>query len=81
MKIVTHENLYEFKFWCGAKATASLLTQDEMELIDDLLNDAYPDGLTSTEINDIFWFDTDWIAEVLNYHNFEDLWKDRFGKI
>lgn len=81
MKIITEESLYQFEFWCGAKGTASLLTQTELEIIEYVLMDAYPDGLTATEINDIFWFDSDWIAEVIGYHDFDDLWKDRYGEI
>lgn len=81
MKIVSHENLYMFDFWCGAEDTAHVLTQAEMEMIDDILSEIYPEGLSPTEINDIFWFDSDWIAELVGYNDFEELWKDRWAKI
>lgn len=39
--------------------------------------DLYPDGTDETTINDIFWFEEDWIASILGYDNWEDLRKKR----
>ena len=36
-----------------------------------LFKDIYPDGMSDTQINDIFWFEDDWIAEMLGYEDFE----------
>lgn len=77
MKIINEESLYDFEFWCGAKSTFKMLTQAEAELIEGILEELYPEGLTSTELNDIFWFDSDWIAEIVGYKDFDAMFADR----
>lgn len=71
MKIYEEKSLRDFDFWSGAKDTVKYLTDDELEQIEAILEDAYPDGMEDTQINDIFWFEDDWIAEMLGYENFE----------
>ena len=71
MKIYTETSLTDFDFWSGARDTVKYLTYDEMEQIEAILEDIYPDGMTDTQINDIFWFEDDWIAEMLGYEDFE----------
>ena len=66
MKITSEMSLKNFKAWSGAKDTLNKLIElnkcDELEFI---LNDLYPNGLTETELNDILWFDDEWIYEAL----------------
>lgn len=73
MKIVTDMYLEDFEFWGGAKALAELLTNDEMDAIEEYLEDTYEE-LTATELNDIFWFGDDEIANVLGYEDEEQMW-------
>lgn len=74
MKIIIEDKrLRDFGFWSGAKDTVSYLTTDELDTIENLLEDAYPNGMTETQINDLFWFDTDVIAEWLGYADWEEL--------
>lgn len=73
MKIYTENNLRDFEFWCGAKYTAEHMTDDDFDTIESILEDMYPDGMDETLINDLFWFEEDWIAEMLGYENFEEL--------
>ena len=74
MKIISEDkSLRDFNFWSGAKDTVRYLTCDELDTIECLLEDAYPDGMTETQINDLFWFDTDVIAEWLGYSDWEEL--------
>lgn len=73
MKVYTETNLTNFDFWSGAKDTVKYLTYDELEQIESILEDAYPDGMSDTEINDLFWFEEDLIAEWLGYEDFEEL--------
>lgn len=78
MKIIIEDKrLRDFDFWSGAKDTVEILTTDELDTIEDLLEDAYPDGMTETQINDLFWFDTDVIAEWLGYENWDALYSER----
>jgi hypothetical protein len=73
MKIYEEKSLANFEFWSGAKDTVKYLTYDELEKIEAILEDAYPEGMSDTQINDIFWFEEDWIAEMLGYSDFEEL--------
>ena len=78
MKITSEDKrLRDFDFWSGAKDTVDYLTSDELDTIEDILEDAYPDGMTETQVNDLFWFDTDVIAEWLGYEDFESLINER----
>lgn len=71
MKIYEEKNLIDFEFWSGAKDTVKYLTDRELEQIESILEEMYPDGMEDTQINDIFWFEDDWIAEMLGYEDFE----------
>ena len=71
MKIYKEENLSNFEFWSGAKDTAEYLTDDELDQIEEILDELYPEGMDETELNDLFWFEDDLIAEWLGYDDFE----------
>ncbi len=59
-------DLKDFKFWSGAKDLADLLTQEELEQIEFCLEDFFHDKTPSeTEINDLFWFDENFICEMI----------------
>ena len=73
MKIYEEKSLIEFEFWSGAKDTVKYLTDEELDKIEAILEELNPDGLSDTEVNDIFWFEDDWIAEMLGYEDFEEL--------
>ena len=75
MKIYTEASLRSFEFWGGAADRAVYLTYEELDIIESILEDLHPEGLTETEINDIFWFEEDMIADWLGYNNFEELMK------
>lgn len=65
------EPLTNFKFWAGAKETVEYLTDDEIDIIEDYLDDGYT--YSEEEINDFFWFERDVIAEVLGYLSFDEI--------
>ena len=74
MKIYTEvSSEYDFEFWSGAKDTIAYLTHEEIEQIFEMLEDAYPEGMGETELNDYFWFEDDDIAEQLGWPDFETL--------
>ena len=73
MKIYSEKSLNEFDFWSGAKDTVKYLTEDEINLIENILEDCFPEGMSETEINDFFWFEEDTIAEWLGYSSFDDI--------
>ena len=76
--IITKEiSLSNFEFWSGAVDTAKQLNYDDFNTIEDSIVELYPDGCDETTINDIFWFEEDWIAQMLGYNDWEDLQKKR----
>lgn len=80
MKLYREESLQSFNFWAGAISTANELTGRELDTIESELEAMYPDGMDETQVNDIFWFEADWIAEMLGYECWEHLEADHNGK-
>jgi hypothetical protein len=74
MKITTEKNLNEFIFWSGARALANKLTYAELDWISQQLEELYPNGMTDTQINDLFRFEEDFICEIIN-ENIESVLK------
>jgi len=66
MKITTEQSLSNFNFWSGAKENAKELTIEQLNQVEWILEDMYPDGIDETQLNDIFWFDFETIKEWLN---------------
>jgi hypothetical protein len=73
-KMIVKEDidLTDFKFWSGAADFAEQLTPDELDTIQSMLEDAYPDGIDKTELNDFFWFDQDTICEWIGRNPYDD---------
>jgi len=66
MKITTFTELRNFNAWSGATDTQeTILNEGKGGDFDNLIEELYPDGLTDTELNDILWFEEDWIFESL----------------
>lgn len=80
MKIYKEDSLHNFEFWSGARDRAEVLTYEQMEQVENILEELYPDGADETEINDLFWFEEDTIAEWLGFENFEKLEKYNNGE-
>ena len=77
MVITKEVALSDFDFWSSAKETAMQLNDSDFDKIEDALMELYPDGTDECTINDIFWFEEDWIAGILGYDSWEDLLKKR----
>ena len=73
MTIKTETNLRNFEAWSGAVDTKKIILdaglEEEFEI---LIDELYPEGLTDTELNDILWFDPDWILESLGIKEEEE---------
>lgn len=72
MKIYAEKALRHFKFWAGAKDNASELTDEQLDAVESILEDIYPEGMEETTINDLFWFEFDRIQEWLGIETEED---------
>ena len=65
IKIVEEISIDEFEPWGGAMETLEKIKQaNACDVLEDLIADCYPDGLSSTKLNDILWFDADNILEA-----------------
>ena len=66
MKLYTEESLVNFKFWAGGADNRNRFSYTEMETIESILEDCYPDGMEDTMLNDIFWFEPETLCEWLD---------------
>ena len=71
MKISYEESLRDFEFWGVAKYGRNLFTDEELSQLESILENEYPDGMTETELNDLFWFEDKYLCELLgiDYEN------------
>ena len=65
MRVYCEISLTSFEFWSGAKCRAEQLTYSELEELEYILEDIYPEGIEDTTINDLFWFDFPIVCEWL----------------
>lgn len=72
MQIYREESLRNFEFWSGAKENANELTGAQLDEVESILEDMYPDGMDETEINDLFRFEFDTIKEWLGITDEEE---------
>lgn len=69
--IISRElNLTSFNFWSGAKQHN--FTHSELEQLEFILEDLYPNGMIETQINDLFWFENETLCDWLgiNYDEY-----------
>lgn len=64
MTITKELDLTDFNFWSGAKDHS--FTYNELKDIEDQLEEIYPDGMTETDVNDLFWFEDESLCEWLS---------------
>ena len=64
VKIIS--DLSDYTPWSGAVDTwKQIQDADKVDELDSMLEEIYPDGLTMTELNDILWFDSEWVLSSL----------------
>ena len=65
--------LVNFDAWSGAVDTKERIIQEgKADEFDNLIDELYPDGLSETQLNDILWFEEDWIFEMLGISDEEE---------
>lgn len=77
MKIYSEISLEYFEAWSGGADTLYILTHEQCEQLENIIEEFYPDGMSETELNDLLWFEEDWIAEMLGFKDWEAL--ERFN--
>lgn len=80
MKIYDEIPLTEFEFWSGAKDRADVLTDEQLEQLDNALDAEYPNGIDANELNDMMWFNPDRIANLLGFDDFDTLERCNSGE-
>ena len=68
MKVFNELNFDEIwkTSWSGAVATAERIEEEgKGEEFEALIDELYPEGIDRTSLNDLLWFDSDWIFEAL----------------
>ncbi len=76
MKVFREIDLQVFEPWSGAKQTFEALTTEDLETLQNMLEELYPDGIDETTLNDILWFEDDWIADVCGYESKEEMYNN-----
>lgn len=78
MKIYREENLSNFEFWSGAISNAEEFTLEELDRIGEELEalDCEGDGYDETQINDLMWFEPEYLASLIGLE-----WDSEKGKI
>lgn len=77
MKYYVEDSLSNFQFWSGGKDRADLLTSEQLDTVEQMMEEIEPaDGWSDTAINDFFWFEFDTICEWLGYADEEHLEAD-----
>ena len=77
MKIYRDESLSSFEFWSGAIANAEEFTLEELDRISEELEAAdNGDGYDETYINDLMWFEPEYLASLIGLE-----WDSETGKV
>lgn len=66
MKVYQEISIRDFDAWSGACDTQyEIIANNKEEEFDALIEELYPDGIEETRLNDLLWFDSEWVLEVL----------------
>lgn len=69
--------LDNFEAWSGAVDTKKrIIEEGKSEEFDSLIEELYPDGLSETQLNDLLWFEEEWIFEMLGITDEEEIEED-----
>ena len=67
MKVIFETSLENFEAWAGAVDTKEkIIEAGKAEEFNELIEACYPDGISATELNDILWYNTDGLYEILS---------------
>ena len=72
MKLFT-EDLNDYRPWSGAVDTYNTIEEhDKLEELEQLINELYPEGISFTGLNDLLWFDSEFVFEQLGIQDEEE---------
>lgn len=65
MKIVDEISLSDFEAWCGAVETLDRILEEEKDdVLEYYIEDAYPNGITATQLNDLLRFNQEFVYRL-----------------
>lgn len=72
---ITYElDLQRFEAWSGAKPTLDRIQREnKCGLLEQILEDTYPEGMTETQLNDLLWFDSESVYEWVGIRSEEQI--------
>lgn len=78
MKVISEISLKDFEFWSGGADRANNCSAEELDTLEQFFEETEPEeGWTDTNINDMFWFEFDTLAQYLGYKDEEDFYRKR----
>ena len=64
---------HEYEPWSGAVLTARIIEEkNKVEEFFNMIEELYPDGIDITQLNDILWFDSERVLDMLNIKDGEE---------
>ena len=70
MKVYKEMSIYDFEPWSGAVDTYGKIDEaGELDALENLIDELYPDGIDETQLNDLLWFEDEWLLETLGIHD------------
>lgn len=79
MSLTVNVGFESYKPWSGAVDTYKELEDlDLLQAFENMLEELYPDGMSNEEINDILWFENEWIYESLGIVDMDEIDEDEF---
>ena len=66
MKVYEELSLKDFESWSGATETKNKIIQEgKEEEFEELIEELFPNGVSATELNDLLWFDQEYVLNAL----------------
>lgn len=73
MQVISETNFENFEPWSGAVSTWERIEEEGLiNQLEFLLEDLYPEGITDTQLNDILWFEEEWLFDMLGIKDNEE---------
>ena len=73
MKVTTEASLRDFEAWSGAISTKeAIIEAGKDEDFEAYIEEMHPDGVDETTLNDLLWFEKDYLFEILGINQEEE---------
>ena len=73
MKVFKEMSILNFEAWSGAVETQRIIIENnKIDEFDCLIEECYPEGIDETHLNDLLWFEDQWIFEMLGISEEEE---------